>query len=190
MFDCEPLVTIDAIHHRIKAAREKASFFVTQRRKDVELYQVLADCLAICEGVSKSGTLDELKRRFIAECKQPGRRKYLESNADVFLVVGRFVFEKDGDSDRRACCWRYTATMREAEKRGIHSSKLVEWMRENGGINSLFRARSVEARSTQTKTLHLNQSITLQKGRKTTITIEMKPNGFCDVLSAHPGRDP
>lgn len=170
-----------SIESDIAALKSRAAFFISQRRKDIDLYQVLADCMAICERADLDGEVQRLRSDFLARQKQEGRRAYFEADPDVFLIVGRSVFEPEVN---RAACWRYTATMREAAKRQIRSGELVEWLRSSGGINALFRARPVAARTARTKTLHLNAPIDIPKGEPFTLTLRRDDRGFFDVLNA------
>lgn len=171
------------IHTKIAAVREQASFFVTKRRRDIELYDLLSKALALCEEAEQGGHLEDLRQVLTEKNRRGDRnRTYANAGSDVYLLVGRLVFEREGDTSRRACAWRYTAAMREAHKRGVRSDGLVEWLRENGGINTLFRGRPVAARSAITKTLHLNQPIAIPKGEPVTIRIQRDARGFFDVL--------
>lgn len=172
-----------SIESDIAALKSRAAFFISQRRKDIDLYQVLADCMSICERASLDGEVDRLRREFLDRQKDDGRRAYFEGDPDVYLIVGRSVFEPEVN---RAACWRYTATMREAAKRQIRSGELVEWLRSSGGINALFRARPVEARTARTKTLHLNAPIEIPKDKPFTLTLRRDDRGFFDVMNAAP----
>ncbi|MBA4282018.1 hypothetical protein [Ralstonia sp.] len=168
----------------VAALKSRAAFFISQRRKDVDLYQVLADCLAICERAELSGEVEALRGEHLAAERARGKRAYFEQGADVFLIVGRAVFEPEVN---RAASWRYTATLREAAKRQIRSVELVEWLREQGGINALFKARPVEARTARTKTLHLNAQVEVPKDGPFTLTLRRDARGFFDVLEAANG---
>lgn len=159
------------------AMRDRAVFFTAKRRKDRELYALLSDCMSLAERCEAEGMTDDIKSRVTDEA---GGRSYFEQGADAFLVVGRYVF---GSGERRACSWRYTATMREAAKHGLTSKTLAQWLSENGGINALFRARKVASRSARTKTLHLNQQIEVPKSGAIALVIQRDERGFFDVLS-------
>lgn len=174
---CSIAATID---DQIAALKGRARFFISQRRKDVDLYQVLADCMAICERAELDGDIDRLRADFIARERATGKRAYFERDADAFLIVGRSVFAPEVN---RAACWRYTATMREAAKRQIRPGELVDWLRSQGGINALFKARPVEARTARTKTLHLNAQIKVPKDAAFTITLRRDARGFFDVVA-------
>jgi len=163
----------------ISALKQRAAFFISQRRKDIDLYDVLADCMALCERARDTGELKRLQDDFLARERAGGRRAYFERNADEYLIVGRYVFEPEVN---RAACWRYTATMREAAKRQISPANLVAWLREQGGINALFRTRPVAARTAKTKTLHLTTAVTVPKDAPFTLTLQREPNGFFRVV--------
>ena len=167
---------IETRNEQLAALRTRARFFVSQRRKDVELYELLADCLAVCESLGDADEIEALKSEVV--CRTNGR-SYFENGADVFLVVGRYVF---GTEKARAATWRYTATLREAHNRGIKSGDLVEFLRASGGINRLFKERPVEARTTKTKTLNLNSAITVPKDQVFSVRLERDTRGFFNVL--------
>jgi hypothetical protein len=163
----------------VSRARDAAQNF-PKRRSDAELYRLLADCMAICERCEKEGQLERLKQEAVQRAKDRGaRRAYFEAGADVYLVVGRLVFEGE---KARAACWRYTSCMREAGHKGIVSGQLVGWLATNGGINALFRSRKVKARSRLTRTLHLTSAVEMPKIGPITLTLQDNGSGFYDVL--------
>ncbi len=165
---------------RMDAMRSRAAF-ACQRRKDVQLYFLLADCLAICEECERDNRTDELKAEALEYLRDgAGGRRYMEGAPDVYLIVGRYVFEREIN---RAACWRYTATLREAAKSQIASADLAQWLRENGGINALFKARDLAARSCKTKTLHLTSPVTVPKDGQFTLMLMRLPNGFFEVAA-------
>jgi hypothetical protein len=165
----------------IKDLKARASFFMSNRRKDIDLYRLLADCMSLCERVEMTGQLEGLKTRFLQEQKARGRRAYFEKNSDVFLIVGRCVFEPEIN---REASWRYIAAMREAHSRQIRPENLVEWLRSEGGINVLFKSRPLEARTAKTKTLNLNEPIEVPKDGSFTLTLKRDERGFFDVVVA------
>lgn len=166
------------IFDRIDRAKSRAGFFITQRRRDVDLYGLLAECLTACEEIEAGGLIETVRQR-VAEKPTNGRnRTYAEASSDVFVVVGRYVFEPEMN---RVASWRYSATIREAAKAGIRGADLVGWLRENGGINALFKGRPVNARTARTKTLNLNQQIEVPKDAPFTLTLQRDHRGFFDV---------
>jgi hypothetical protein len=169
------------VHDRLVSLRTRAAFFVAMRRKDVALYDVIADCLAVCEDCLRNGTVSDMRNIATSQAALDGRnRSYFESSADIYLIIGRHVFE--GTDKRRDAAWRYTATMREAAKAGIASTDLAKWLRENGGINALFRSRTVQSRTSRTKTLHLSSQIEVPKDAPFTITLQRRSDGVFDVI--------
>ena len=171
---------LDDVHQRMQTLKAKAGFFVTQRRRDIDLYALLAETLAVCEIVQREKLEESLRRAVAARQSDDKNRSYIEQGSDVFVVVGRFVFEPEIN---RAASWRYSATLREASKRGLRSTNLVEWLRANGGMNALFRARPVRARTARTKTLHLNTQVEVPKTGPFTLTLRRDQRGFFDVLA-------
>ena len=176
--------TLEDIENRMRALKTKAGFFVNQRRKDRDLYSLLAETLAVCETVQQGGMAEQLRQAVATRDIDGKNRSYVEQGSDVFVLVGRFVFEPEIN---RAASWRYSATLREASKRGLDSAGLVQWLRENGGINALFRGRPVQARTARTKTLHLNQQIEVPKGEAFTLTLRRDSRGFFDVMEVNDG---
>lgn len=157
--------------------RRRASFFVSQRRKDLQLYRVLADVYALCATCSAQ----DVEAFRAAVIDRAGRRAYFESDADVFLVVGRYVFESP--DRRRDAAWRYTAAMREASKRQIRPSDFAGWLAVNGGINALFKTRPVESRTACTRTLSLTEAVTVPKDGSFTLTLRRTSVGAFEVLA-------
>lgn len=170
---------MDDLMQRVRNAKERAGFFLSQRRKDLDLYGLLADTLAICEHVDAEGLLDTFREQVAAAPANGRNRVYTESGSDVYLVVGRAVFEPEIN---RAASWRYSATLREAAKRGLHSDRLANWLRGNGGVNALFRARPVKARTARTKPLFLTSQIEVPKDEVFTLRLRRCANGFFDVI--------
>jgi len=170
----------DAVYDRISDLKRRASFFVSQRRKDIDLYEVLADCMAICEQAEAAGMVETLKKDFLIKRQSEATgRVYFETDPDVYLVVGGLVFEPEVN---RAACWRYTATLREAAKVGIAAADLTDWLRRNGGINALFKGRPVQARTARTKTLNLNTQVAVPNDSPFTLTLRRDSRGFFDVI--------
>lgn len=164
----------------LSALRERASFFASKRRSDADLYKVLGDTMQLCERALKEGFVDTLRERLCSKPASARNRIYVERNADVYLIVGRLVFEQE---KRRDACWRYTATMREAAKRGISGSSLPDWLLENGGINALFRTRKGASRTRKTKTIYLSTSVTFEVGEVLILNLVPQPDGTFEVLS-------
>jgi hypothetical protein len=166
---------------RINRLREKAANGgLPLRRTDGALYEVLGDCLCLCEEVDRDALHEALRAQLRASGAQ-GNRRYVETTADTPILVARYVLE---GQDGRNSFYRYAATLREAARRQIRGADLPEWLRKNGGVNALFRTRPVQARTAATKTLHLNEAITVPKDEAFTITLRRDGRGFFDVVKA------
>ena len=74
------------------------------------------------------------------------------------------------------------AALREAAERQITGAELESWLRENGGVNTLFLGRGTLAASIERKTLYLNQTIKVPKTGRFTVTLEMDHRGFFNVV--------
>lgn len=177
---------ISDIQERISGVKAKAGFFLTKRRKDGELYSVLAEVLSICEDVERLGLVDQMREAVRNQTTDGRNRVYTERGSDIYVVVGRAVFEPEVN---RSASWRYSACLREAGKRKIKSQELVGWLADNGGINTLFKGRGVLSKSVTTKTLNLNQSIEVDKHKPFTITLKMDNRGFFDVIASEEKSD-
>jgi hypothetical protein len=163
------------------------------RRKDGKLYALLATCLAICEDIAANQREADLREvfRVSIDARNPevwgrgraagnnGRgRRYANQSSDTYVLVMRYVLD---DEDSRGNRSRYASALREAVRQGATSQTLVQWLTENGGINTLFRARPVAASHVTTKTLTLNQSVTLPKNGTVVLRLKMDHRGFFDV---------
>lgn len=159
---------------------------VPSRRKDAELYRLLADCLAICEMVERDGLRERLRDEIavsvdIRNQNNAGKgRRYVEQGSDVPVTVCRFVL--DG-VDNRSSVYRYATCLREAMKRQILSDSLVDWVQENGGLLTLYQGRERSVTQFRVKTLHLNSRVTVPKDGMVTLTLRRDGRGFFDVLS-------
>ncbi|MCP1200096.1 hypothetical protein [Notoacmeibacter sp. MSK16QG-6] len=171
---------LDAVRQRIDAAKKNAKFFMARRRRDGKLYQLLAETLAICEYVAANDLLEAVRAEIAAKDRNGRNRTYAEKNSDLYLVVGRSVFEPEMN---REGSWRYSVTLREAARRQIRSGDLAAWLSENGGVNTLFKGRGVLASASTTKTLHLNQPVEVRQGVDITLRLRMDHRGFFNVIA-------
>jgi hypothetical protein len=193
MLDAAP--TLQA---RLDAAREHAfNGGVPIRRKDGKLYQLLAECLSICEEVIAARQEPELREmvRVSVNVKLPhtwgtglgrkvsnnGRgRRFAQPDADAFILVARYVLS---GVDGRNSHYRYAVTMREAHKRQIPASGLVAWLGENGGVNALYGPATFKGEVQSKKTLHLNQTISFPREGEFTLALRHDGKGFFDVVT-------
>lgn len=183
------MIPNDDLRTRLDAARDMAdSGGLPVRRKDGDLYALLALCLGICEDVIASQREDELREIFRVSVDKRGEnnrgrgRRYAYPSSDAYILVVRYVMDNE---DSRANKSRYAQALRVAADRGVRSDGLVEWLIDNGGINTLFKSRPVETTEVRTKTLHLNQQVTMPKTGTTTLTLRMDHRGFYDVEEVH-----
>lgn len=162
---------------RLNAIRASAGAFPAKRR-DVDLYAVLGDCLTFCEEIDRDGADADL-RLALSGHDIPGkkRRSYVETGSDIYLMVGRFVFDPN-----RAAAFRYGVALREAALKQVKGADLPGWLKDHGGIASLFLRRPLTARTVTTKTLHLNQAVTVPKEGTITLTLRRDHRNFFDVV--------
>ena len=135
--------------HRLRS--EALALGVPTRRRDSELYQLLASCLEICETVERDGLHGELRSHIRTESSGgSGRgRRYVETKTSAAVLVCRYVLE---GRDTRNSNYRYAEALRSAAEMQIRSGDLAEWLSKNGGVRGLmpdrqrsFSAREVEA---------------------------------------------
>ena len=175
----EALNTADLLDMVI-SARKDAEFFIGKRRKDIELYALIGKVQIICEIAQGTTMQSALEKAVVEKTKalRSSNRAYFEKDADIFRIVGRYVF---GPLDRNSG-WRYAATIREAHKRGIAGKDLPRWLSENGGLNALFRARPTSTKQYSGKTLFLRQAISFEPDTPFTITLIRRSDGLFDVV--------
>ncbi len=184
---------------KLDAARDHAlNGGVPVRRKDGRLYQLLAECLGICEDVIAADMFEELRQIAVtrvnerqprgtvtrAESNNGKGRRYVKAGSDAFTLVARYVL---AGVDTRNSHYRYATTMREAHKRHIAAARLVEWLGENGGVNALYGPATFKGDIQSKKTLHLNQTVNFPREGEFTLILRHDGKGFFDVI-AHPGQ--
>ncbi|WP_147707818.1 hypothetical protein [Microvirga massiliensis] len=123
----------------------------------------------------------ELQRLFLDQPRS-GNRRYIENGSDEFTLVCRFVFADLRSGTERSNASRYAHCLREAAKRQIGSATLVEFLKEEGGINALFLGRPLSRQTVTTKTLRLTEPITVGKGVKFTVTLIRNPDNTYSVI--------
>lgn len=164
---------------RVAELRERAAFFTAKRRKDGELYSLLADTLAVCETVDRENMLEQVRAEIAAQPKNGRNRTYAERTSDVYSVVSRLVFHGAGNT---TTFWRYAAVMRRAAERQISGDNLAHWLAQNGGVNTLLHDSGRLAARRTMRTLHLNHSVSATRGEEITLVLRMDNRGFFDVL--------
>lgn len=162
----------------VKASASKGG--LPQRRKDLELYKILASCLDLCLWADREEALrSELVEAVRAKEKEGRNRVYVNSGAKTAVLVCRYVLEGE---DNRNSIYRYAACLDQAIERQLRPEGLVDWLRENGGLNRLFRARPKDTRSFETRTLHLNSPVSAPIGSVLVLRLRRDDRGYFDVL--------
>lgn len=179
---------------RLDAAKEHAfNGGIPIRRKDGQLYALLAECLTICEEVEREGMFEELRQIAVthvderrprgevtrAESNNGKGRRYVEKGSDCYILVARYVL---AGVDTRNSTYRYAVTMREAAKRQISGADLADWLAKNGGVNALYAPAAYLKDSHRTKTLHLTESVEFPRVGEFTLTLRHNGKGFFDVV--------
>ena len=162
---------------------ERASFFRSERRKDIELYELLADYMRLVVRVRTEGKGDEIREALLQKLRRQtnANRVYVEKGSDLYTMVGRLVFQAPGDKPGGAP-WRCAVAMREAEKRGITPDGFAEFCRTQGGIDILVQQRNNKATRIQVKVLHLTQPVTIEPHGVVHLTLRRDPRGYFDVM--------
>jgi hypothetical protein len=174
---------MDSLLERLERARLHADTGgLPVRRKDAALYALLAECLSICEWVGQEKQEAQLRQHLTARLRAghtTGRARYVEKASDVYTVVCRYAL---GEWDTRTNYTRYAVALREAAKRQVKSERLADYLREAGGIMALFNGRPNPERWLTSRTLHLNQSVTVPKDAIFTLTLRRDAKGFFNVI--------
>lgn len=172
---------MSTLSDKLKAARLRAQKGgIPARRKDSDLYKILAEILDICQDVDREGLRSDLIEELTARDKAGRNRIYVYPQSDNYVLTCRYVLEGE---DNRNSIYRYAASIREAAKRQIRAENLASWLKENGGINTLFKSRPLARQDVKTSTIHLNEPITAPKGKPMTITIMRDARGFFDLIA-------
>lgn len=174
--------TVAEAAHRVRRTAEAGP--IGKRKTSFELYALLADCMALAERCTSDRAAFDEMRGLVAQQPHDGNRRYVEMCADAYQLVCRFVFaDLKSRGAERSNASRYAMALREAAKIGVKSADLAAHLRDGGGINSLFLARPLAARSVTTRMLHLTQSITAPKDEEITLTLRRISDGRFDVIS-------
>lgn len=148
----------ESLSRRLTGLRAKADEVVGSRRKRLDLYLLLADCMRTAQETDET----ELREVFLADEK----RRYVETGTDRFGIVSRVVFERRGGG-RRDVVWRYAAVMRVAAESQVRWEELADWLEREGGVvevwNRWRERRGVKV--VRTVTLVLEDGVVLEEGR-------------------------
>lgn len=147
-------------------------------KASLTLYKVLAECKQLCERCETNPQEKAEVERMFAEQPKAGNRRYVEKGSDVYVLICRFVF---AETDRTNAI-RYAIALREAAKLNIEGAQLADWMKTNGGINTLYYRRPLEIRDVKTKTLRLDQQIEISRDKPFTLTLRWQPDNTFAVI--------
>lgn len=161
--------------------RQNAADVVARHKKlaSYRLYAILAPTLEVCERCERDPKeRAEIDRLFAEQPLGDQNRRYVESGSDIYVLVCRFVFA----GTNRSNAIRYAQALREAAKLQIGSGELDGWLRKNGGVAALYFRRPLASRTSSTRTLRLDRSITFPRDKPFTITLRWgTDNAFCVV---------
>jgi hypothetical protein len=163
--------TSQSISDRIANLRKAAHLGgVPVRRSDGRLYDLLGQCLTLCEDVLRAGQEAEL-REATREARPEGdnrkRGRWALASSDVFTLVARSVLQAQ---DAQPNYSRYASVMRQAQKRGIDGADLAKWLADNGGARSLYRT-AAETGAQRVWAIQLVAPVTLPTDGPFTLTL-------------------
>ena len=170
---------------RLSSAKETAhSGPIGKRRSSFVLYNILVRCY----GLAFECLLNEANRKTLEALvrNQPseGRGRWTLQNSDVFLLVCRYVFPRNGTGrGELSNASRYASAMREAAKQNMSQERFSTVLCEDGGIQKLFLARPLKTTEIKTKTLHLDRSIVIHKNLVFTLTLRRLPDNNYEVIA-------
>lgn len=166
------------------SARSKAASVVdrhvnpSQKQASLSLYGVMASCLELCERCRWNPDEQAELERLFAEQPKTGNRRYVEKGSDIYVLVCRFVFTETD----RTNAMRYASALREATKLQLTSGSLFEHLQNNGGINSLYFRRPLDARRVKTKTLQLAHQIEFSRDEPLRLTLRWRSDNRFEVV--------
>lgn len=164
----------------LATARQMAAEIVLKTkpgRRDA-LYDLLAQCMNVVELCQKhEPSRHELHGLFLQQDHE-GNRRYVEKGSDEYVLVCRYVFNHTD----RTNAMRYACALRVAGEMGLSYSELVPWMKANGGVNSLYFRRPLEAKIVRTRNLYLTHSIEVPRDREFNIKLQWRNDNSFEVI--------
>ena len=137
------ITPLDAMIQRVHAASGRArAVLSSRRRKDRDLYALLADLLRLAEDVEAQGLTDDLRTAYARELRTDDgdqrSRRYVETTTTACTLVARYVLDRQSqDQTMRAATHRYGKALSRAWDMGIGSADLAAYLAENGGVWAL-----------------------------------------------------
>lgn len=156
---------------------KRARVFTRDKRNRSDLYQVISDCMSICEQAERRGFTKRIRE--MVEVRK-SESETLDPKADHIDIIGRYIFEPTSGKNN---AWRYIASIREAYKRQLSSETIIQWLTNHGGLSALFFERKVTRDTVSTRLLRLNSTIILPKRGTFTLKLKRTYNGYFDVVS-------
>lgn len=164
-----------------QAARNEAVEVVNRHQKmaSLQLYRILALTLGVAEACRISPANDKELRLLVASEVPPGmKRAYVEHRSDEFILACRYVLAGEDPANIS----RYSHALREAKKIQLTSESLFAWLKNNGGVNALYLRRPSAHEQINAKLIRFDQSVTLPKSGRFTLTLERRMDGVFSVI--------
>lgn len=153
-----------------------------KKHADMQLYQVLRDCMEICEVCLRDIREYEVLNGLIKKLPiiKGKTRQYVERSSDIYQRTCRFMFHGE---EHTANTNRYAHCLREAARQGVNSKKLIAEL-VDGGINRFFvtRPSQGQVRVVATKCLRLDRQIRHLKDVEITLVLKRTVDNVYEVL--------
>lgn len=153
-----------------------------KRHADMQLYQVLADCMEICEVCLRDIREYEVLNKLIGKLPiiDGKNRQYVERSSDIYQRTCRFMFHGE---ENPANTNRYAHCLREAARKKVTSKKLVGELAD-GGVNKFFvtRPSQGQVREVATKCLRLDRQLRFQKDSVIRLRLKRTVDNIYEVL--------
>lgn len=171
------MVNITELANEVRA---EAADIVNRHQKlaSLNLYRVLARCLEVAEHCTLSVDAQQEMRRLVASEAPPGKRSYVETRSDEYVLVCRYVLKGEDYANLS----RYSNALREAKKLQLHSSELYEWLKHKGGVQALYLRRPSIHQVVNAKLIRLDRTITFPKLGAFTMILERTEDGTFTVI--------
>lgn len=153
-----------------------------KKHADLELYQVLRDCMEIAEICLRDPEEYAVLDKLIAKLPlaQGKTRQYVERSSDIYQRTCRYLFHNE---EHTANVNRYAICLREAAKVKVTSKTLVAEL-VNGGINKFYQSRpsQTQERMVRTKCLRLDKTVQHYKSDQIVLTLKRNVESFYEVI--------
>jgi len=158
-----------------------------KKHADLQLYQVLADCMEIAEVCLRDIREYEVLNKLIGKLPmvEGKTRQYVERSSDIYQRTCRFMFHGE---EHTANVNRYAICLREAAKLKVTSNALIRELAD-GGINKFFLSRPSQSqeRVVATKCLRLDRQVRHYKSAIIRLKLKRTVEGAYEVLEFSDG---